>query len=357
METVGDGNENPRCQAPIKLLLQGAAGVYQAPLNFNGVKRTVMLDTGSSLTWVALEKGDNEMPEHESGSMDDGDGYEDGQSFEGRFKYGLLEIGGGGSAHSHEIECDSGTHSLKIEEAAVIVVSHSIKYPTRGVVGLSLRMACPFKIDGIQHPGDLCRRIMQSFPVGRRFLGLEIDRLQAHSADLNSNLTGPSSIIFGGLHAAPEDFSWTEKIPRSENDWFVEVQMNMGSGDDFRKVRVLVDTGCSHFKICESITRWMSKVWGCDVSNMRREELGDCEVGIRVAGREMAVNAKDLVLKEDPDVDDGGRECNRIICAGEKLKSHDGQEYDCVFGMAFLMGFKAVAFDYELRKIGFIRRE
>ena len=37
-----------------------------------------------------------------------------------------------------------------VDEAAVLIVSDSIKYPTRGVMGLSIRMASPFKIDGIQ---------------------------------------------------------------------------------------------------------------------------------------------------------------------------------------------------------------
>ena len=212
-----------------------------------------------------------------------------------------------------------------------------------------------------QHPGDLSRRIMGGFPSGRRFLGLEIDRLQAHSADLNSNLSGPSNVIFGGLHAAPGEYSWTETLPRSQTDWFVEILMNMGDDDWHNpKVRVLVDTGCSHFKVSESVARQMSEAWGCDISkpNVRRAKLGGGAVHVRVAGREMVVKAKDLVLKEDPDVDDGGRECNRIkVCSGERLKSYDGREYDCVFGMAFLAGFKAVAFDYELRKVGFLGRE
>jgi hypothetical protein len=95
----------------------------------------MMVDTGSPLTWVALEKGDNDLPEHKSGRMDDGDGYEDGQQFEGTFRYGLLSL-----------ECDGAC----LDEAAVLIVSDSIKYPTRGVMGLSLRMASPFKIDGIQ---------------------------------------------------------------------------------------------------------------------------------------------------------------------------------------------------------------
>eukprot|EP00520_Triparma_pacifica_P015785 CAMPEP_0118637522 /NCGR_PEP_ID=MMETSP0785-20121206/3195_1 /TAXON_ID=91992 /ORGANISM="Bolidomonas pacifica, Strain CCMP 1866" /LENGTH=343 /DNA_ID=CAMNT_0006528709 /DNA_START=42 /DNA_END=1070 /DNA_ORIENTATION=- len=335
-------NETSSPPEAVKILLMGGAGVYSCnALVFNGVARNIMIDTGSPLTWVAVEAGDNDLQEDDTGRMEDGDSYADGQSFEGIFRYGELQLG------------ESLTGCFNLKKAHCLIVSHSIKYSTRGVLGLSLRLAAPFKIDGVRHPGDLCRRIVMEFlPRERRVVGLEIDRTQAHSQDLNGNNLGPSNFLFGGMHADREQYCWSEMIPKAEVDWIVELDVTVSGpngdlGGSFLRKRVLIDSGCSHFKVSSDLGSLISKVWGFSILDdpPPRSKLKSSAIVIRLGGKVIKVKARDLILKENPDVDDGSQQCNRIeVCEGDE---EDEFNHDLTFGMALLAGFKAVAFDFE----------
>jgi hypothetical protein len=191
------------------------------------------------------------IAEHETGRMEDGDGYLDGQHFSGVFRYGDLSI----------------TPSLILPSTAMLIVSDSIKYTTRSVIGMNPRQGRSFMIEGVRHPGDLSRRIICELPAGRKVLGLEINRLQAHDGDMNGTNVGPSNFIFGGLHAPPSEYTWTQSLPRDCVDWIIPVSFGVigPTGERGRyedTFRVLVDTGCSHFKVPPELGSKMEEIWG-----------------------------------------------------------------------------------------------
>jgi len=292
--------------------------------------------------------------------MEDGDGYLDGQHFSGVFRYGDLSI----------------TPSLILPSTAMLIVSDSIKYTTRSVIGMNPRQGRSFMIEGVRHPGDLSRRIICELPAGRKVLGLEINRLQAHDGDMNGTNVGPSNFIFGGLHAPPSEYTWTQSLPRDCVDWIIPVSFGVigPTGERGRyedTFRVLVDTGCSHFKVPPELGSKMEEIWGfhlitaeCNYSGEQvsvdankgapeRSLLKDSALEMTLESQTFRVKAKDLILKDNPDVVDGDRQCNRIL-----MNDADDSvlPFDCTAGMAFLAGFKAVAFDYEKRRVGFLAR-
>jgi hypothetical protein len=194
---------------------------------------------------------------------------------------------------------------------------------------------------------------------GRDVLSLSLDREQAHSPSERG--VGPSSVLFGKLHLPSERYEWTRPIPKGEHDWVVELQLSaFGPGGESspRPYKTLVDTGCSHFKANARLGAALRDAWGFQLANgecPERSSLRGCGVRVRVGGAEFDVAAQDLVLKVDPDVEDGGRQCNRITVCGDAVTKGKG-EHEAVFGMAILAAWESVAWDFAERRVGFAAR-
>jgi hypothetical protein len=190
-------------------------------------------------------------------------------------------------------------------------------------------------------------------------LSLSLDREQAHSPSERG--VGPSSVLFGKLHLPSERYEWTRPIPKGEHDWVVELQLSaFGPGGESspRPYKTLVDTGCSHFKANARLGAALRDAWGFQLANgecPERSSLRGCGVRVRVGGAEFDVAAQDLVLKVDPDVEDGGRQCNRITVCGDAVTKGKG-EHEAVFGMAILAAWESVAWDFAERRVGFAAR-
>eukprot|EP01052_Picozoa_sp_SAG31_P035627 SAG31_NODE_4326_length_3354_cov_11.627035_4_plen_342_part_00 len=321
------------------LLLSGSAGVYAAEVLFNGEPRAVLLDTGSPLSWFAQHAGDGALPTH---GQRDGDRYADGCSIEGEFRYAELRL----SSHA-EAACSDVT----VLDAGCLLVHDSTGTTGpgthQGIVGLSIRQAGAFVHDGKPHPGDLIVRLLQQLPS--RVISFSLDRAQAQAAFWTAH--GPSSVKFGGLHGDEDRYVWTAPVPRSAVDWIVEMPVSFagrGGESEPSTVRVLVDTGCSNFKVTPALGKAMSDQWGMQVEAPcpARHELENLCVRFIVGGERLEVPALDLILHDEDD----DRQCNRIRLDGG-LESHD-----MVFGQALLAGLEAVAFCYATRRIGFAPR-
>eukprot|EP00937_MAST-01D_sp_MAST-1D-sp2_P003309 g3309.t1 len=324
------------------LKLRGGAGVYDTEILFNGERRVVLLDTGSPLSWFERRGCDEAL---QTDGQRDGDGYADGEKCEGEFRYGTLQLGGGG---------DSTTVRL-LRAGGLLVASEQMRDSTGngdmvGILGLSVRQGAAFVHGGVPHPGDLIVPILGALPS--RVVSFSIDRSQAHSAD--GTTAGPSTAKFGGLHGDEMDYAWTPQLPPSAHDWVVELPVwfaGAGGVSDPQQLRVLVDTGCTYFKLKPALRSCMAEQWGIVVDSgitcpprPSRCELAACSVRFLVGGATLEVAALDLFLHDE----ERDRQCNRI-----QVDDRWSDSFDMVFGMSCLASFKAVAFDYASRRVGF----
>jgi hypothetical protein len=188
----------------------------------------------------------------------------------------------------------------------------------------------------------------------RQVISFQHDRTQAHSP---TSTTGPSSAIFGGLHDQENSYAWSGALEESDCsrkcglEWIVDLSIAFIGADgehEFTTQRVLVDTGCSDFKLREALGQEMSERWGFAVKNDEcpsRSELAGLRVRFVVAGHVIDVDAMDLFLNDG----ESPRQCNRI----RQHNADSMRGHDVVFGNALLAGLSSVAFDYERRRIGF----
>ena len=218
------------------------------------------------------------------------------------------------------------------------------------------------------------------------YVSFHLDQTQARARSWEQ--ASRSHVLFGGLLQDPgrsadpqkaategssDSYSWADATV-SKHAWIVELQVGFTSNTgttELKTVRVLVDTGASHFKINSALGVALSQHWGVplappgtDFSALAAPEncpppgfsLDGLGVRFVAGGTEFTVAASNLLFQED-----GRVVCNRIAPSdtmGGAARCHRGPDgdHDCVFGNAFLAGLQAVAFDYEQSRIGFLGR-
>ena len=326
------------------ILLRGAAGVYDTEIQFNGERRVVMLDTGSHLTWFERSFGDDAL---RTDGMCDGDSYADGERSNGEFRYGDFCL---------VSNAPGATGSVTVHNAGgLLVASNQMRDSTGngdkvGIVGLSLRQAPAWLCEGVPHPGDLITRILQQLPA--RVISLKIDREQAHSTSRAGSI-GPSTMKFGGLHDDKSRYSWTQPVPESTSGWIVELPVSFvgrGGSSEPRNTRVLVDTGCTFFKLTSEMAGAMFEQWGLGSENddlPRRDALEGLSVRFVVGGKNIDVAALDLFVHDT----------ESEVVAYNRIRVDDRfDDFDMVFGMAVLAGLESAAFCYATRRVGCVQR-
>jgi len=317
--------------------IHGAAGIYTSPFVFNGGdSRDACFDSGSSLSWSVVRSGDLDLP---TDGQTDGDSYADGQSFEAVFHYGEFQIG-----------------EMTIPDAGMLVVTDSIKYSTRAIIGLSPRRAGKCFYDYKPHPGDLSKRIIEGIGDDK-FVTFHIDNEQAHNSIIKTN-ESKGEVILGGLRGEENEYLWTGKIV-NKSDWIVEMSISFEGPENTTssvRVRVLVDSGNSHFKLLPALAEELWGAWGFSMENDEiikggerdEERLSSCKVNLGFGDSTVSFDARDLIL-----TDGNGalcRQCNRITALEMPDDSHN-----CVIGMAVFGArtIDSVAFDFEKLRVGF----
>ena len=401
------------------LLLKGCIGNYRGSVTFAGTTREVLFDTGSPLSWVEHRGvADDALATF---GQDDGASYADGSQVKGIFHYGMFslvdETGSSSGSSGGQRSRDGG--GVEVATAGMLLVpseqcnagmtadgfiTHMVAGEKCGIIGLSPRLCGSWQYQGLPHPGDLIREILEKMPS--KIVCFHIDRKQALSM---AYALGPSQVIFGGLYDEESTYTWTAPGELRMDDetgrpeWIVDLEVGFvgtdGTVSELTTRRVLVDTGCTWFETTSDIARVMSKQWRVDVTNhgskdTRHGALTECAVRVVVNGdTPFDIPATDLFLSlvpveekntvpkaqlegVDPDVKVGSiftTARGNTVMVAEATHAADGTElmiieplllnrirmlplgdtHDMVLGAALMAGFSSIAFDYEHFRIGF----
>jgi hypothetical protein len=355
--------DNLQCAAAVTAVaipLYGAAGVYVVAVSFDGVARLVLPDTGSPLSWVPRASTDIRL---RTDGQTDGDTYSDGQMCKGQFSYGALVISGSPSSPG----CGASlAGSIELADAGLLLVD-GMDGGGIGILGLNRRQAAPtWEHGGLPHPGDLITQILTRLP--QPFISFHFDPRQAQAPDFQ---LGPSTLLLGGLHGGdPRSYVWAACCDGCEADWIVRLAVAFVGPTGTRRwtdVRVLVDTGCSCFKVTTALGAAVTQQWGVDLPppdvacttalhgcEPRAERLKELSVVFMVETTEFAIGAADLMYVQGDAV-----VCNRVKqsdrMSGDRRSHRDpNADHDMVMGNAFLAGLGGVAFDYHQARVGFL---
>ena len=376
------------------LVLRGNMISTRATVFFNGTPHEVMLDTGSPLTFLRKAPGDDAL---RTNGATDGACYGDGEKNSGQQFYGTLHL-----------PDEGGGKGLEVPDAAPLLCrGDECSCP---IFGLSPRLLGPQirKLEDeesccvVEYAPDCIRSVMDKVP--RQVVTFHYDPVQARSLKVTE---GPSCVMFGKLYDDEAAYAWTRPEDLvTPQDWTVELGVSfVGPGPaavPSQRLRVLVDTGCTFFKVSPAVAEGMAGAWGLTTDSLvqtelpaRLSDLTGSSVVISVGGKTVEIPAAELFFTRAEErlmlpvlegfaVGDGiGRDgdndslwwvasldeakdemtgepvlASRIVIdenmTGDTRAHRDPAcDHDLVFGNSFMAALSSVAFDYKSKRIGF----